>query len=84
MSQDVQWGCPRTSNRDVLRESVTERHWSFPSVLDSPRVDHGDKQNIEPTTLRPFVILADDEMDFLEGGSWVNSELFVGWSNAEV
>ena len=27
MSQDVQWGCPRTSNRDVLRESVTERHW---------------------------------------------------------
>ena len=30
MSQDVHWGCPRTSNRDVLRESVTERHWSFP------------------------------------------------------
>ena len=32
MSQDVQWGCPRTSNRDVLRESVTERHWSFPVI----------------------------------------------------
>ena len=33
MSQDVQWGCPRTSNRDVLRESVTERHWSFPDGM---------------------------------------------------
>ena len=33
MSQDVKWGCPRTSNRDVLRESVTERHWSFPLTV---------------------------------------------------